>query len=205
MMLRLLVVAMVFCSFSSFSQVVYAQAAAEKPAEKASQEDLAKAQTRALHSQVKNTMSKLEIDEVQHFGVMYSNYLIYSMVKAVREDVGNAVTACSENNKDMASELDAKFAAWEKSVGGTLEEANSNLNNMALAQNYMSQDEVKTLFGLADETRRVNSSRFETTPVSSPEACEFMMSKMDETEQSMNHMLQTTLVSYPTILKKNQK
>ncbi len=205
MMLRLFAVALSIFVFSSYASVAFAQKGQEKPAEKASPEELAKAQTKALRTQVKNTMSKLELDEVQHFGVMYSNYLIYSMVKAVQEDVSNAVGACAENNKDMAGELNSKFAAWEKSVGGTLEEANANLNNMALAQNYMSQEEVKTLFGLADETRRVNSSRFETTPVSTPEACEFMMSKMDETEQSMNHMLQSTLVSYPTILKKNQK
>ena len=205
MKLRILALGLGFLAFAGTSQSGYAQTAVDEPAKEASKDELAKAQTSALNTQVKNTMSNLELDEAQHFGVMYSNYMIYSMVKAVREDVGDAVSKCSENNQDMASALEEKYAAWEKSVGGTLEEANKNISNMSLAQNYMTQNEVKTLFGLVDETRRVNSSRFETTPLTTPEACEFMMSKMDETEESLNHMLQASLISYPTILKKNQR
>ncbi len=205
MKLRILALGLGFMAFAMIPQGGYAQEKAEEPAKEASKEELAKAQTNALNSQVKNTMSKLDVDEVQHFGVMYSNYMIYSMVKAVREDVGDAVGKCSENNQDMANALQEKYAAWEKSVGGTLDEANKNIDNMSLAQNYMTQNEVKTLFGLVDETRRVNSSRFETTPLTTPEACEFMISKMDETEESLNHMLQASLISYPTILKKNQR
>ena len=206
MKLRLLALGFGMIAFAAIPQVGFAQEQnSEEPAKEASKDELAKAQTNALNAQVKDTMSKLEVDEVQHFGVMYANYMIYSMVKAIREDVGEAVTQCAENNKDMASALESKYEAWETSVGGTMEQANTNINNLALAQNYMSQNEVETLFGLVDETRRMNSSRFETTPLTTPEACEFMMSKMEETEESLNHMLQASLVSYPTILKKNQR
>lgn len=177
----------------------------DAPAKEMSKEELAKAQASALNDQVKRTMSNLEIDEVTHFGVMYTNYMIYSTVKAVHEDVGNAVAKCAENNKDMAGTLQARYDGWSKNVGEVMAEANSNINNLAMAQTYMSQQEVNTLFGLVDETRRVNSSRFETTPLTTPEACEFMLSKMDETEESLGHMLQATLISYPTLLKKNQK
>lgn len=195
----------VFICFTGMPLMSFAQEKAEGAAAEASKDELAKAQTKALRSQIKDTMGRLALDEAQHFSIMSSNYMIYSMVKAVREDVSGAADQCAQNNPEMASAVRERYAAWEKSVGGTLEQANSNINNMALAQTYMSQNELKTMFGLMDETRRANSSRFETTPVTTPEACEFMMSKMDETEESMNHMLQATLVSYPTILRKNQK
>ncbi len=213
MVLRIFALVMFCCAsigfvFFGFSQTGFAQDAEtgeEKPVAEASKDELLKKQTSALRTQVKDTMNNLDVNDAQHFAVMYSNYMIYSAVKAVREDVGGAVDQCSENNPDMAKDINSRYEAWNKNVGDMMEEADSNLNNMALSQTYMSQEEVKTLFGLVDETRRANSSRFETTPVTTPEACEFMLSKMDETEESMKHMLQATLVSYPTLLKKNQK
>jgi len=173
--------------------------------EKSAEEDLVDAQTDALQDQVANLMTSLEIDEAQHFAVLYSNYTIYSMVDAVRTDVENASNACAENNKDMATAVLDRFARWDGNVSSTMKDAYANIEAMALAQTYMPQSEVKTFFGLISATRQENSSRFETVPVTTPEACEFMMSKMDETEDSMIHMLRATMISFPTVLQKNQK
>ncbi len=167
--------------------------------------DLAKAQTKAMQEKVSSLMKTLDVAEVQHFMTMYANYNLYSMVKAVGDDVGSAVDDCAQNNKDMSGDLHRRFSEWEDTVGSAMKDTNDNIQNMASAQDYVPQSELKILFALVDEVRAVNSSRFETTPVTTKEACEFMMSKMDETETSMSGLLKATLSSYPDLQKKNQK
>ena len=166
---------------------------------------LVKAQNETLKGMVSDLVPTLTRDETAHFISMYKNYTIYSMVKAVDKDVENAVSKCADNNKSMADELDSRFEEWEKKIRVTLKEAHANINNMAISQSYVPQSNLKTMFGLIEEIRSVNSSRFETTPVTTPEACEFMISKMDETEESMGRMLKETLSSYPDLLKATQQ
>lgn len=166
---------------------------------------LHKVQTQALKDVVANLIPNLSRDEATHFLVMYKNYTMYSMVKAVSADVSGAVKACAKNNKGMADDLEERFAQWDKSVGATMKESLASINNMALAQSYLPQSDVKMIFKLVDDVRAVNSSRFETSPVTTPEACEFMMSKMDETQDSMGRLLKITLASYPNVLRATQQ
>ncbi|MGH1377886.1 MAG: hypothetical protein ACRBB3_03605 [Alphaproteobacteria bacterium] len=170
-----------------------------------SADDLVKAQSETLKGIVSDLVPTLTREEAAHFIALYKNYTLYSMVKAVDADVNNAVSKCADNNKSMKDELENRFEEWEKKVGTTLKEAHANINNMAISQSYIPQSNLNTMFGLIEEIRAVNSSRFETTPVTTPEACEFMISKMDETEESMGRMLKETLSSYPNLLKATQQ
>lgn len=168
-------------------------------------DELVKQQAQALRDKVGSVAKSLELKEANHFFVMYTNYNVYSMVKAVREDVRNAVQACTENNKDMASDLESKFGDWDGTVGGALKDSKASIDNMVLAQTYIQESDLNLVFGLVDEVRAHDSSRFETTPVTTPEACEFMMGKMDETKNTMTQLLKGTLLSYPTLIQKNQE
>lgn len=166
---------------------------------------LAKAQSDALKGRVKNVMQSLEMAEVTHFTLMYSNYTVYSMVKAIKEDVSQAVDACVENNPGMENQLRARFSKWDKNVGKNMKEAYGNINSMGLAQDYISQNELSLIYGLVDNVRKLDSSQFEKVPVTTKEACEFVISKMDETEDSMNSLLAATLQSYPSAMRMMQK
>lgn len=168
-------------------------------------EELQKAQSDALKGMVTDIVPKLTRDEAGHFIAMYKNYTMYSMVKAVSADVKNAIAKCSDNNKSMAEGLQDRFKKWDSTIGETMKESLASINNMAISQSYIPQAELNTMFGLIDEVRAVNSSRFETAPVTTPEACEFMISKMDETEESMGNLLKQTLSSYPNLLKATQQ
>ncbi len=167
--------------------------------------DLAKAQADALQERINGVMNELDQGEMTHFMVIYTNYNLYSVVKAVREDVKNAVGGCAKNNPAMADDLNNRYSRWEGSVGSSMKEVDDNIQSMALAQDYVSQNELKTIFSMIDEMRAMNSSQFEKTPVTTPEACEFMMSKMDETQENMIRLLSGTLQSYPNMLRKTQK
>lgn len=168
-------------------------------------EALLNAQSDALKGIVTGLVPTLTRDEAGHFIAMYKNYTMYSMVKAVSADVENAIDKCSGNNKSMAEDLQGRFKQWDDTIGGMMKESLANINNMAISQSYISQAKLKTMFSLIDEVRAVNSSRFETAPVTTPEACEFMMSKMDETEGSMGSFLRQSLSSYPNLLKATQQ
>ncbi len=181
------------------SGYVYAQDAAQEA------ESPGKQLHKKLTEKVSGVMQNLTQKEAFHFMTVYANYTLVSTVKAVKDDVANAVQACGENNKSMKSDLDSRYAKWDDSVGSRLIEAEGNINNMAVAQRYISQAELQGIFSQVDKMRAINSSNFEKTPVTSPEACEFMMSKMDETEDSMKQLLQITLQSYPNILEQTQK
>lgn len=205
MLLRTLFVCSCFALFAMPLGSVYAQNSGSQAEEGSKENDLAKAQSEALKQRINGVMKKLDQAELTHFMVMYTNYNLLSVVKAVRQDIGNAVQGCKQNNPDMLDDLNNKFAGWEKNVGGSMKEVDANVKSMGLAQDYVSQQELAQIYALVDETRAHNSSQFEKTPVTTSEACEFMMSKMDETQENMKKMLAATLQSYPNMVKKNQE
>lgn len=159
----------------------------------------------ALNKKYVSVMATLDTREVQHFAVVIVNYNLVSTVKAVQEDISNAVEACAQHNPEIADAVNARFAKWKEVVGVSMGEAQANVNNMVLAQDYLPQNEYENIFGLIEDVRKYNSSRFEKTPVTTPEACEFMLSKMDETQEHMVSMLKATLVSYPSAREKAQE
>ncbi|MGH1404653.1 MAG: hypothetical protein ACRBDL_10465 [Alphaproteobacteria bacterium] len=167
--------------------------------------DLVKAQAKALQDKVSEMVKHLSMDESKHFFVLYANYTVYSLVKAVRDDVSFAVSECSTKNPAMASGLNSRFAEWEENIGSLMKESYTNIESLGMAQTYIPQSELKLIFNLIEEVRAQDSSQFEKIPLTTPEACQFMLSKLDETQQSMQQMLQLTLVSYPNVLQQMQK
>lgn len=206
MLLRTLFVCSCFALFAMPFGSSYAQTGGiDTAVENSKEKDMARVQAEALRDKVNGVMKGLNESELTHFMVMHTNYTMYSVVKAVRYDVSNAVDGCVKNNPDMADDLRNKFADWEKNVGGSMKEVDANIKSMGIAQDYISQNELNSIFNLIDETRASNSSQFEKTPVTTSEACEFMMSKMDETQENMIRLLAATLQSYPNMIKKTQE
>lgn len=158
-----------------------------------------------LLDRVVHVTSKLDKDQATHFFVMYSNYSIISLVNNVEKDVNEAVTKCGNENPTMKGKVDSRFEGWKTTISKARDEAQKNIDNMVMSQEYMSQDEAKEVFSLLDKTRIEADSRFQRIPVSTPEACEFMLTKMDETQKTMDQLLRSTVASYPNLLKKNQK
>lgn len=158
-----------------------------------------------LLDRVVQMTSKLDKGQASHFFVMYSNYSIISLVNNVEKDVGEAVQKCGETNKDLKGKYDARFETWKSAISGARQEARKNIDSMVAAQDYATKAEMDEIFGMIDKTRLEADTRFQRIPVSTPEACEFMLTKMDETEKTMDQLLRATLASYPNVLKKNQE
>lgn len=167
--------------------------------------DEAKEKSDALLSKVSGIMRGLDAKQAQHFYFIYSNYAMISTVNEVEKDLAAAVKACGENNSGMKDDLDADFSAWQDALKGPKEEALANVMNMVSAQDYLDDDQFSDLLEAIDGVRFANANRFEKIPVTSPEACEFMASKMDETQNQMVSMLKTTLMTYPAALQNTQQ
>ena len=148
-----------------------------------------------------NSLAELTIDlddsDRRHFYTLYNNNNLISTVKNVRDHIGDAIDACSENNPDMEDNLRARYKEWTDAVNEKLEEAEGQVENMVLAQEYASDSDINKILKRADELRDKTQKNVERIPVTSPEACEYLLNKMDETQANMLSYLGTVLVAMP--------
>ena len=141
--------------------------------------------------------NKLEGAEKHHFSLANSNYALISTVRTVQRDVGNAITACGENNPDMKPALNKRYNEWNAAITPIMDEAQGHLDNMIIAQDYAAPEDIKGIFKVMDDTRAKAESEIEKIPVTTPEACQYLIDKMDETQLSMTGLLRRTLISTP--------
>lgn len=146
----------------------------------------------------------LDADEQKHFYLVYNNYNLIGTVKMVQGDVGNAIDACSKENPDMEKDLRARYTAWNDVVNPIITEADAHLNNMVFAQEYAKPAKIREVFKGIDGTREIVNKQIEKTPVTTPDACQYLLEKMDDTEKSMAALLRQTLISIPQAFPETQ-
>lgn len=157
----------------------------------------------ALHQNLRTLSEDLPEQDKMHFFTMYNNDNLIETVKTVASDVGKAVAACGENNPDMAGPLAARFESWQEAIKPVMEEARGHLENMILAQDYLPAESIRGVLDLAHQTRTETQSKISKIPVTSVEACTFLLHKMDETQSSMIGLLQATLNAVPQAAETN--
>lgn len=145
-------------------------------------------------------MKDLNRRERRHFSVLYGNYNMTKVVETVQGDVGLAVDKCGEDNPDMKEKLKTRYKDWKAAIKPVLTEAGANVNNMVFAQEYAKPAEIRKFFKLIDKTREEHEKQIEKIPVTTPEACQHLLEKMDETQENLIHLLEATLISLPQAL-----
>ncbi len=182
------------CFLISFMPaMVQAQELDEAP--KAQQEESDTAAT--MFKAIEDLSKQLEPEQMRHFYFVYNNYNLVNTVKTVRTDVSNAINACGENNPEMKGKLDSRFRQWADAIEPAMKEAEANINNMVFAQSYAPPKDIRHIFGLVDATRIETAAKLKKVPVTSAEACQFLLNKMNDTQESMLSLLRATLISYP--------
>lgn len=182
MFMRCFILAVILLS-SSFSDVFAQNQEAQSPVD--------------IFATVRGFTHDMSMDDKEHFYHIYGNYNMISTVNIVRDDVGGAIKACVESNVDMADDLTERYGRWDGEISTSLEEAKGHLDNMVIAQSYVDADGIRGIFELVDAARERKSVDNEKTPVSTKEACTFLLEKMDKTQVQMLGLLRATLVSYP--------
>ncbi len=148
----------------------------------------------------KTIAESLGPEEQKHFFVLYNNYNLIGTVKMVKEDVGNAVKSCGENNPDMKEGLDKRFTEWDAAVSPVIKDADANITNMVAAQDYAKSADIKKIFKGLDKTRKMANKQIDKTPVTTKDACEYLQEKMTDTQENFIRLLQSTLMSVPQLL-----
>lgn len=136
----------------------------------------------------------------RHFNVLYGNYNMIKVVETVRDSVGTAIHACGDDNPDMKTSLDDRFDAWNKAVNPLLEDADANVQNMVLAQEYAKPGDIKIFFKLIDKARAQKDNEAQKIPVTSAQGCQKLLDSMDFTQPNMIKLLRATLVSLPQVI-----
>lgn len=140
---------------------------------------------------------RISREQHDHFMRVYGNYNLIETVSAVRHDVESAVQACSENNPHIKDKLEERYTEWDSAIDPIMTESKANLENMILAQDYATTEELNEIFNSFTEVRTAATKQIEKIPVTTEEACLFLLGKMDETQEYMMKMLKSTLISLP--------
>ena len=148
-------------------------------------------------SMLRELMNKIDKQEQRHLFMIYNNYNLIEAVKTVQTDISKTITDCSQNNPDMKNRLEKRFALWDSAVTPVLEEAKGHLNNMVIAQSYAKSKDIKAIFTSIDKTRKDTAARLDKVHVTTKDACEFLLGKIDETQDTMISLLKSTLINAP--------
>jgi hypothetical protein len=131
--------------------------------------------------------------------MLYSNYNIIGTVKMVQGDVDHAVEACGKENPDLKEGMDARLKEWHGAIDPVIEEAEANVDNMVLAQEYTKPAQIQKVFKGLDKTRTLAGKQVEKTPVTTKDACEYLQEKMSDTQANFIRLLRSTLVTAPQL------
>lgn len=183
--------------FSAASSFVHAQDAASEDGANVDEQER---KFMSVHDKVKEFTEGFDDASERHFYALYGSYNMIQVVEDVRAQVGNAIEKCVEVNPDMKEALETRYTQWTAAIDPIMKEADANVDNMVIAQDYAKPAEIRKLFKFIDKKRVGNNNNVDKFPITTPEACEYLRVKMDETEDNLTRLLQSTLVSLPQSL-----
>jgi len=150
-----------------------------------------------LNKELREMTIDLKKNDRRHFFMIYNNHNMISTVKYVRDQVSAAIDACSETNPDMEQALRDRYKIWTDAVNEGIKDAEAQRDNMVIAQDYTKASDIRGILRQADGIRDETNDAVESVPVTTPEACEYLLNKMDETQANMLAILRAALVTLP--------
>lgn len=165
------------------------------------EDDEADEDTLSVRERIEAFSADFDEGSKAHFQAIAGSHNLIEVVKMVQGDVENAIERCSENNPDMEDALETRYDEWEDAIEPIIEEAEANVDNMISVQDYAKSRDIRKILDFMDETREEKTSDVDKIPVTTPEACEYLRNKMDETEDNLTQLLRSTLVSLPQQVK----
>lgn len=191
MISRLFLFSMIFAvSIAGLVQPSFAEDEASEEVEK----------PKTVYEEIEDFTKDLDDVSQQHFYALYGSYNLITVVEDVQNQVGKAIGKCVDANPDMKDALKTRHKDWAAAIKPIMKEANANVDNMIIAQDYAKKKDIKKILKLNDALREGKADDVDKYPVTTPEACEYLRVKMDETEANLTELLRSTLVSLPQSL-----
>lgn len=150
-------------------------------------------------------MKELDDTNRRHFNVLFGNHNMIRVVETVRDDIGLAVDACGEANPDLKGALNDRYKDWKAAIKPVLAEADGNVKNMIIAQDYAKPKKIRDFLKMIDKARKTQEKQVEKVPVTSQEACQSLLNSMNDTEANMIQLLRTTLISLPQAMQEEDR
>lgn len=173
-------------------------------AQQAQEEEEPDAATLAYQRTMGALAQNLSKDDLMHFSVLNTEYYMVSTVKLWMKEVNHAIDGCEKNNPSMKSDMEERRDELAKAMEKPLSDAEKNLSNMMLAQTYAKPEDVKAMLAQGDDLREKKSSIFKTMPVTTPEACKYILVKTKEVQDNMIGLLNMSTKLYSKALQNAQ-
>lgn len=156
---------------------------------------------RDLEKKTNDIMENLPPDEKGHFAMILNNYNLLSTVGVVEDTVLTAVGSCKKENPEITEKIDARFSQWRSEIDAVRDEAQGHIDNMIIVQDYTDSGHILDILKLNDDIREETSKHYaqayEKVPITSIDACEDMIEKMDDTQTQLVGMLRSALIAMP--------
>lgn len=139
-------------------------------------------------------LKRLPKQNQESFFILRNKHSMMRAVEMVRRDIGQAVKACSKENKDMKKDMNARFDQWKNAVNPILKEAKNFLELELKEQTAFHVQDYRHVMALNDKAYKFSESKIKKTPVTTKEACQGLLESMDRTEDNLINILQDVLL-----------
>mgnify|MGYP007077435596 CR=1 FL=1 len=142
-------------------------------------EDMAKALAESLNEEQSEALGLIRLS----FGMVRS-------VSVVRDNVGDAVKKCGDDNEDMKDDLSARHKAWDDNIAPLIAK-NEKLLSGALSKDRFGDHagKVEAYLDELDKAAIHAEEKLDKQIVTTPEACTHLLESMDETEATLVALL----------------
>ena len=147
-------------------------------------------------------LKRLPEQNQQIFFILRNKHSVIRAVETVKRDVGNAVKACSENNKGMADKMNKRFNQWTGVIDPILSDAKKFLEVELREQEAFHVPDYRHITDLNDKAYKFSESQVKKTPVTTPKACQGLLDSMDRTEEELINILQDALLPEEVVRKR---
>ena len=139
-------------------------------------------------------LDRLPEQSKQTFFIIRTKHSTVRAVEAVRRDIGNAVQACSKENKDLKSKMNERFSEWKAVVNPIIDEAKQFLKTELDEQEAFHLSDYRHVIKLNDKAYAFSDSKVKKTPVTTAKACQGLLDSMDRTEDNLISIMQDILI-----------
>ncbi|MDD3021554.1 MAG: hypothetical protein PHX61_11350 [Alphaproteobacteria bacterium] len=144
--------------------------------------------------QATDLMTKdLDENQLLQFRAIEQTYRTIRAVEDVQMSVGKAVSSCSEANPDIADDMTGRLRSWKDALRPTMKSARKKLDKMILLQGFTQPSSVRKYLKMFDEAVDYRDAGIKAIPVTEKESCMKLKKNMDQTEKSLNSLLNETL------------
>ena len=130
----------------------------------------------------------------QVFFILRNKHSVMRSIEVVKRDVRNAVQACSENNMDMADDMQTRYKEWADSIEPILDDAKEFLELELKEQTAFDVADYRRVTEMNDKAYAFSEGQVKKEIVTTPKACQGLLDSMNRTEEELIDILQDALL-----------